>query len=595
MTPSVASVLAKILAKLKSLFTNNLKNILAELLQMLLSTDPEQTVRASVSPKILEKADRLFTNNLSDILVELLQNSRRARATRVDITAETRDSGTYISVRDNGTGIEDFGALLRLGDSDWDAETAAREDPAGMGFFSLLHHGVTVMSLRQRAVITKEGFLGKEPVRIVRADNYIAGTEIEFLRPEKRESVEAALKSVGRYGRLRIFLDDVEIDRVDFLADALFVKQAEGVRIGVFDHSIWEPWNFHGRLIRTSSPSLSQVLVDEAGKTRSLEVRFDVLETTSVRLKLPDRTAIVEDDRYAALCENAKTAMYEYLHSLPDHCASFRQYQEAHALGVPLKEASPWFRAFTVRPAEGEADYGEFFGERKKLAIEPLDRIAVVDLDESADDPFAFTFQTSLDHFEKLDMTPVALNRSYEGYSWYDSIPVLTDFTLLVDGKPACDIEPGSLLYLAETITLSFVLDRKDGRRERLDWSLPFAAQQVDFTDPVLYVTKTSPWILQEGVAEPFDLVDAATHIAFSPCDDVEADSRDTQLDYFQSETQTAIIRALGGAVAQAKHHLAKAIADWPLSSALRDAKVSEIRLHRDGESSNWNIELIAA
>lgn len=595
MTTAVPSVLAKILAKVKSLFTNNLKNILTEFLQMLLRTDPAQTVRASVSPKILEKADRLFTNNLSDILVELLQNSRRAQATRVDITAETRDSGTHVTVRDNGTGIEDFGALLRLGDSDWDAETATREDPAGMGFFSLLHHGVTVTSLRQRAVITKEGFLGKEPVRIVPTDNYVAGTEIEFLRPEKRESVEAALKSVGRYGRLPIFLDDVEIERTDFLADALFVKQAEGVRIGVFDHSTWEPWNFHGRLIRTSSPSLSQVLVDEAGRTRSLEVRFDVLEATSVRLKLPDRTAIVEDEKHAALCQNAKIAMYEYLHSLLDHCASFRQYQEAHALGVPLKEASPWFRAFTVRPAEGEADYGEFFGERKKLAIEPLDRIAVVDLDESADDPFAFTFRTALDHFEKLDVTPVALNRSYEGYRWYESIPVLTDFAMSIDGKTADEFEADQLLHVVETIKLAFSIDRRDGRRERLDWSLPFAAQQVDYTEPILYVTKTSPWIHREGVAELFDLVDAATHIAFSPSDDVEADSRETQLDHFQNETQTAIIRALGGAVAEAKHHLAKAIADWPLSNALRNAKVSEIRLHRAGESSNWNIELIAA
>jgi hypothetical protein len=213
------------------------------------------TLLASVSAKILSKADRLFTNNLNDILIELLQNSRRAGATQVDILTEPSGNGTLITLRDDGKGIEDFSALLRLGDSDWDAETLAREDPAGMGFFSLLHHGVAVTSLDECAVITKDGFLGREPVEIVPAEGFIAGTELRFFRPEKQIEVAFAIKSVGRYGGLAVVVDHVAVEREDFLSGALFVKRIDGVRIGVFRKPAWTEWNFHGRLIHRSTPS----------------------------------------------------------------------------------------------------------------------------------------------------------------------------------------------------------------------------------------------------------------------------------------------------------------------------------------------------
>ncbi len=553
------------------------------------------TLLASVSAKILSKADRLFTNNLNDILIELLQNSRRAGAAQVDILTEPSGNGTLITLRDDGKGIEDFSALLRLGDSDWDAETLAREDPAGMGFFSLLHHGVAVTSLHQRAVITKNSSLGREPVEIVPAESFIAGTELRFFRPEKQIEVASAVKSVGRYGRLAIVVDHVAIDREDFLSGALFVKRIDGVRIGVFRKPAWTEWNFHGRLINRSTPSLTNVLVGEDGQAISLGVRFDVLEATNIRLKLPDRSAIVEDERYAELCRESRIAMYEYLHTLADHCASFEQYREAQGLGVPLKEASPWFRTFTALPADDETAYREFFGKREGLTLGPLDQIAIVDLEHSADDPFAFTFRTAINHFENLNVRPVAANHAYRGYDWYDSIAVFTGFAMLFNGRPADEFEADPLLNVVETIELSFVLEGKDGHRSRFSWKLPFAAKQSDDFEPVLFVTKNSPWMLQEGVSEPFDLVEAATHLAFSPGDDVESDSHETQLGYFQDEVQTAIIRTLGGAAAQVKHELAKALAVWPLHGVLREANIREIRVLRADEGKIWAIELIAA
>jgi Histidine kinase-, DNA gyrase B-, and HSP90-like ATPase len=553
------------------------------------------TLLASVSTKILSKVDRLFTNNLNDILIELLQNSRRAGATQVDILTEPSGNGTLITLRDDGKGIDDFSALLRLGDSDWDAETFAREDPAGMGFFSLLHHGVAVTSLDQRTVITRDGFLGREPVEIVAAESFIAGTELRFFRPEKQIEVVSVINSAGRYGRLAIVVDHVAVEREDFLSGALFVKRIDGVRIGVFRKPAWTEWNFHGRLIHRSTPSLTNVLVGEDGHAISLGVRFDVLEATNIRLKLPDRSSIVEDERYAELCHESRIAMYEYLHTLPDHSASFEKFREAYALGVPLREASPWFRAFTVLPADDETAYRNLFGKREGLTLGPLDKVAIVDLEQSPEDPFAFTFRTALDNFENLNIRPVAANHAYRGYGWYDTIPVLTGFALLVNGRPADEYQADPLLNVVETIELSFELVRRDGHRIHFSWSLPFAAKQSDDFEPLLFVTKNSPWMLREGASEPFDLVEAATHLAFSPGDDVESDSYETQLGHFQDEMQTAIIRILGGAAAQVKHELTKALAVWPLDGALREANIREIRVLRADQGKSWTIELVAA
>ena len=118
-------------------------------------------IRAAVSSKILNKVDRFFSNRLSGIFIELVQNARRAGASEIAVSTETTSEGTRIVFEDNGAGIDDFSKLLHLGDSNWDAETARSEDPAGMGFFSLIHTGVTVYSNSRRADISTAAFLGQ--------------------------------------------------------------------------------------------------------------------------------------------------------------------------------------------------------------------------------------------------------------------------------------------------------------------------------------------------------------------------------------------------------------------------------------------------
>jgi hypothetical protein len=121
-------------------------------------------ISAAFHPGILDKADRLFRNDDEGIWIELLQNARRAGATGVDVSIEEYASDTgacTVTVQDNGRGIDDFQKLLTLGCSGWAAETQAREDPAGMGFFSLCRCTVEVHSGYGLVRISPAVFLGK--------------------------------------------------------------------------------------------------------------------------------------------------------------------------------------------------------------------------------------------------------------------------------------------------------------------------------------------------------------------------------------------------------------------------------------------------
>ncbi len=147
-------------------------------------------------------------------------------------------------------------------------------------------------------------------------------------------------------------MNGVTLPQEDFLEGAKYIKVVSGVRIGIFDDGDrWERWNFHGRALRSSSPSLTDVAVDQRGQSISLYTRLDVLETQAIWLTHPDRSAPVEDEKYHAMMREATVTLYEYLATLPSHRASFTLYKEAHDLGVDLREASPWFNTFTVPPS----------------------------------------------------------------------------------------------------------------------------------------------------------------------------------------------------------------------------------------------------
>ena len=562
-------------------------------------------IRAAVSSKILNKVNRFFSNRLTHIFVEIVQNARRAGATLISVVTETTSKGTRIEFEDNGAGIDDFSKLLHLGDSNWDAETARSEDPAGMGFFSLIHTGVTVYSNSRRAEISTAAFLGTESVNIEpTAVGPVHGTRIVFVRSENLATVSQALKEIVRFGSADVTLNGVMLPREDFLKGSLYTKLVNGVRIGVFDGGGYQTHcNFHGSVtdIRTSGGlfRLESVLLPADGErystTRDLYVKLDVVETSSLHLKLPDRTEVVQDDAFKALIRESRIAMLEYLATLPAHAASYKQFLEAKEFGITLPEASPLLKDFYV-PARDSNHDEAFYSEviTSPRIIDPSEVAFVEGIEE--EDRIGFAFEMGFSHFHKLGLRPVQFEPRYKGYSWYSAILQYRHFELMIDSKPVDEYEAAALLTVVDTITLRFALDRPGKPTEPFVWDLPFAgyANEDDSQDCALLVTKTSPWVLaSDQYAGVFGLEGAADHIGFDPGDDVESDSYDTQHDGFTEYVEREIVRVLGGNIGQARLELGKVVGGYDLKHALNAANISSVRLVKTGQE--WTYEMTSA
>jgi hypothetical protein len=322
-------------------------------------------------------------------------------------------------------------------------------------------------------------------------------------------------------------------------------------------------------------------------------VRFDVLDTQAIWLKLPDRSSIVEDLKFHALLDEAKRAMYEYLATLPSHCAPFKLYLEALQLGVELPEASPWFAAFKVDTHE--CDYNStVLAVQSKLTLVDLESTAIVKCmaDEDTESYYAFTFGIAARYFKTLAVSALQDDGArYKGYSWYPNVRRLDSFSLLIDGVAANGITPVTDLTVVDTITLSFSLT---GQKSPITWDLPFACRFDEDTESLrMYVTKASPWVIRKD--EPFDLVEAAMHVGFSFNDSNSGDSYDTQKDEYREEYETEFITVLGGKTAVIREEIAKALQSWPLSHLLKTEGIGQVLLNLKQDGYGWDITLTKA
>jgi hypothetical protein len=460
---------------------------------------------------------------------------------------------------------------------------------------------VVVTSKGKRATITKEMFLGQASVEVLPyEDESITGTRLTFSRKEKLAEVKNTLQAVVLYGSTDVSFNGEPLDRSDFLEKALYLKEYHGVRIGVMPSGGHERprCNFHGSVIQLPNRNdlhlYGALLPDARYDEKHLHIDFDVIESSRVRLQLPDRSSIVEDDQYHALCREARIALFEYLAQQPAHKAPFALYKEAHSLGVPLKEASPCLVPYFVSPNDfcaGKLMFGALNNNEVGASLIVPAECAVVDLDDSTDDLCGFTFDVANRFFQPLLLKPMARNNDYKGYKWYDGLASYRNFALVVDGTDMDDGSRGGheILTLADSIQLSF--DLVGSGETHFQWDLPFAAyKDSDEDKPQLFVTRSSDLVTNSNPAE-FDLGSAAFHVAYSYNDDAEGDSSETQEDTFHNWVAASIAQTLGGSIGSAKFELGRALQSWSLIQALNAAELTEVRLVKNDKGA-WSFEV---
>lgn len=503
------------------------------------------SITPTVSPETITKVTRLFNGSLTDILNELFQNARRAGASFVAIDYVAGEAVTHLTVSDDGCGIADPARLLALGSSGWGEDTAAREDPAGMGVFALAGKAVTIISRHAGAAdawsltIPADGWTGAVELPLEPATHAVGTTIVVELAGNQAKALDQAARGASRFYPLPVLLKGEELPREDFLADAENIVAWNGSWIGIFRGSSYRylaTVNFHG--VTVAKPLAS---IAESRGGNAWYAKLDIGNTPALQLVLPARKELIENDALADLQDACERAIYATIASKPFHRLAFEQWSRARALGVEMPEATPRLARWT--PAQSDNSTAcEGGGD----IIVGSDTVLVEDLEPHTGQPLAHALAN-----HPLRPNLADQHAPYEGYNWYDALPTLRRPRFHIHAGEAEHIvsdavaEPPLDDHLkADSIELRFTITRGP---EATEHAVP-ATIVFDTDQDCWYESIDHLRIIWTGdTLTPEDAVELLEKVAFSPSDDNDADSWDTQHEYFTRQARRLATETLLG------------------------------------------------
>ena len=447
----------------------------------------QETICAKVDPRLLSKADRLFTGSVEGRVIEILQNARRAGATEVRIS----NKDGLITVQDNGSGIDDFQKLLDLGGSGWDEKLEAGEDPAGVGLFSLAPRKVTIISGSRQTVIDKDGWTGK-PVEVTENSEFVKGTILKFQdeRPWNQDTVEKHAVFAG----IRVIVDGKICHSMPFCSQEAVNYQDLGCRIEVISelskyHQQWMSYyyqsktlvNFHGQIVE---------LDYWPGKVRSsIHVLVDLTEQTQVRLMLPARTKLVENQALNKFKEAIEIEYYRYFQRQKEHTLYYDEYLRAKELGIELPEATPKYDTCLIYD---ECEMAVEMTAPKDFKLSD----GYLCLDKEMDDEYDKAnvhLLAALGTFKEKPFVPVSIQSGYMGYSWA-KLPKITSIKITAGKERLRQMILNADLVCVES--LSIEAETSDGRKFVSDVSMAVANEppkgKYKWHNEVVYVTEAA-------------------------------------------------------------------------------------------------------
>ncbi len=372
----------------------------------------QQTICAKVNARLLSKADRLFTGTIEGRIIEIIQNARRAKATEVRIA----NKDGFVTIQDNGCGIDDFQKLLDLGGSGWDEKMEAGEDPAGVGLFSLAPREVTIISGNRKTVIDKDGWTGK-PVKVIQIREAIKGTIVKF-KDETPWDMELVEKHAV-FANIRVVVDGKYCHQMPFCSDEAVYYANPGCRIEVVTeiskyHKEWTSNYYYGRVLVNFHGQVVQLDRWPNKNCRGLTILIDIADQTDLRLMLPARTMLVENAALQKLKNAMELEYFKYYQKQKTHTLYYEEYLRAKELGIELPEAEPQFRVGLIDDEYNQVVEvtmpKDFRLEDCYLCIgnELCDDLAEVNAHLLA----------ALGKFEGTPFVPVTIDKGYIGYSW---------------------------------------------------------------------------------------------------------------------------------------------------------------------------------
>ncbi len=548
-----------------------------------------RTIRARIHETAVKRVTRIYAATLADIFAETLQNSRRAGAARVrisvaapahgpaDDTPGTGETPLTVTVSDDGAGIADPAVLLSFGENGWDDTLVRREDAAGFGFASLARRNCMVSSRPRspdgemvpgwRVALEPAHFLGEAEAEVQADDEapYPYGTSISFEATEAAPAIRNAAENAARHFPLPVLFDDAteegtaaeELPRRAFLDGAVHAEQWRGLVFGVFRNrhdGYRDPdLNFFGLTLTVGLPKVETV----HGATWS--VLADVDDCPDLELVLPARKEAVENHFLKDMRQAARLAIYRAMASDASPRPAFEDWKRARDAGIEI--ASPPAVLRPWRPSLADCND---WRDPAKLADVGTDALV---MDRDPEPPEAQTLWRAA---ERNGFAPrlFEADRRLEGYGWYDGIDRTAAITILVAaGDEWTDIDdwphpersrPGAaqLPSRPAAMRIELTVSQAAGlhRTHALPADMAFAGEAWSHIDDAL------PLVAQDSALQPHELAALLRAAFFSPSDDVEADSWETQKDRFDEDALHLATRLLLSDDEACRQSLAEAV-----------------------------------
>ena len=353
----------------------------------------------------------------------------------------------------------------------------------------------------------------------------VNGTILKF-RDEKPWSIDLVEK-YAVFADIRVIVDGKYCHLMPFCSSEAAHYDNPGCRIEVTKeiskyHRDWTTTWYHGRVLVNFHGQVAQI--DHwPGKNRpGLTILVDIADQTNIRLMLPARTRLVENDAFEHLKAAIELEYYKYFEKQKNHTLYYEEYLRAKELGIELPEAEPQFKA------------GLIWGENN----EPVEVIMPKDFkledcylcfkedfkDETAEANVHLL--AALGEFKDKPFVPITIDNGYMGYSW-TKLPKITKVEV-TKGKEKLR-HSINCSEIACFDKLAIKVHTSDGNIFSSD--VDMAVQQEPprgkyrWVDQLVCVTKdTRNHLSSENIW---------FHIGGF---DIEGDSYDTQLYYFEKE-----------------------------------------------------------
>ena len=532
-------------------------------------------IRARIHDSALQRVTRLWAATTIDTLVESFQNGRRAGATRVSVIVTdpagkpSDNSALTVTVTDDGIGIADPAVLLSLGETGWDGELAGREDAAGMGFASHARQGCRIVSRPRsdggepgpgwRVDLTPAHFLGEEEASVVPEDGapWPHGTAVSLTASGDRDSIRRAVEAAARHYPLPVTLDGETVPRRAFFDGAVHAEPWRGIVFGVFvgrSRGYNEPdLNFHGLTLPVRLPTVDPV----SGQAWS--VRAEVVSCPELELVLPARKEAVETPFLNETREASRIAIYRAMASTeaPPRIA-FEDWTRAREAGIELPVPVPQLRPW--RPCIADID-----DWREAPALASVSNDALV-MHVDPEPPEAQALWRAAEH-GGIAPRLFEADRRLDGYGWYDALPRVTDVrTEIVINNEARPLED----YRTPSEGSSPVEPppRPDGIRMRLDvegrggktGTLDLDTDLAFAGEAWAWLPDAKPLVTAESALEPAELAELLRAAWFSPSDEADSDSWETQRLRFDEEAMHIAVKLLCSADEARRTSIAEAV-----------------------------------